>query len=82
MAEYPEVYPDESIPVVTQTVSSMMEVVEDIVAQKTNMMLPKSAVQEAKQSFRERSDDWFVFLDAVSRETAYTPPGTYFHQIL
>lgn len=82
MAEYPEVYPGESIPVVTQRVSSTTEVVvEDIVAEKTNIMLPKSAVQEAKQSFRERSDDWFVFLDAVSRKTAYIPPGTYFHQI-
>lgn len=82
MAEYPEVYPGESIPVVTQRVSSTMEVVvEEIVAEKTDMMLPKSAVQEVKQSFRERSDDWFVFFDGVSREKAYIPPGTCFHQI-
>lgn len=76
-AEYPEVYPAESIPVVTPRVSSKMEaVVEEIVVQKDDMRLPKSAVWEVKQSFRERSDDWFLLLDVVAKETAYVSPGT------
>lgn len=81
-AEYPEVYPAESIPVVTPRVSSKMEaVIEEIVVQKEDMRLPKSAVWEVKQSFRERSDDWFLLLDVVAKETAYVSPGTNCHQM-
>lgn len=82
MAEYAEVYPGESIPVVTQSVPSMMEVVtEEMVAQKKDTVCPKAAVQEVKQSFRERSDDWFLLLDVVPRETAYVPPGICFYTL-
>lgn len=81
MAEYPEVYPAESISVSTPRVSSKMEVVEEIVVHKEDMMLPKSAVWEAKQSFRERSDEWFLLLDVVAKETAYVSPGTNCHQM-
>lgn len=81
-AEYPEVYPPESILVVTPRVPSKKElVVEETVVQKEDMMLPKSAVREVKQSFRERSDDWFLLLDVVAKETAYVSPGTNCHQM-
>lgn len=80
MADYAEVYPAESIPLVAQSVSPMLEVVvEEMVVQRKDS--PKSAVQEVKQSFRERSNDWFLLLDVVSRETAYVPPGICFHQL-
>lgn len=82
MAEYPEVYPAESIPVVTPRVSSEMElVVEEIVLQKEDTVLPESPVRELKQSFRERSDDWFLLLDVVAKETAYVSPGTNCHHV-
>lgn len=78
-AEYAEVYPAESVPVVTPRVPSERElVVEEIVVQKEDTMLPKPAFQEVKQPFRERSDDWFLLLD-VSKETAYVSPGTNCH---
>lgn len=83
MADYAEVYPAESIPVEAQSVPSVLEVVvEEMVVQKKDTVRPESAVkQEVKQSFRERSDDWFLLLDVVSRETAYVPPGICFHQL-
>lgn len=81
MAEHPEVYPAESISVSTPRVSSKMEVVEEIVVQEEDKMLPKSAVQEVKQPFRERSDDWFLSLDVVAKETVYVSPGTNCPQI-
>lgn len=77
MADYAEVYP-----VVAQSVSPMLEVVvEEMVVQREDTVHPKSAVQEVKQSFRERGDDWFLLWDVVSRETAYVPPGICFHQL-
>lgn len=79
MADYAEVYPAESIPVVAQSVLEV--VVEEMVVQKKDTVRPESAVQEVKQSFKERSDDWFLLLDVVSRETAYVPPGICFHQL-
>lgn len=82
MTASPEVNPGESIPVVTQRESSKMEVVvEAIVVQKEDAKLPKSAVQELKQSFRERKDDWFLLLDVVPREKAYVPPGIPWQQM-
>lgn len=82
MAEYPEVYPAESIPGSTTRVSSKMEVfVEESVVQKEDVVLPKSAVCEMKQPFRERSDDWFLLLDVVAKETVYVSPGTNCHQV-
>lgn len=39
------------------------------------------AAPEVKQSFRERSDDRFLLLDAVAKETAYVSPGTNCHQL-
>uniref|UniRef100_A0A674P235 Protein 4.1 n=1 Tax=Takifugu rubripes TaxID=31033 RepID=A0A674P235_TAKRU len=75
MADYAEADPGESIPVVAQSVSPMLEVVvEEMVVQEKDPVRPKSAVQEVKRSFRERSDDWSLLLDVVSRETAYVPP--------
>lgn len=74
MAESSEVYPAESLSVVTPGVSSEMAVVQEIVVQKEEEMLPKSAVQEVKQSFRETSDDWLLLLDIVAK--AYVSPGT------
>lgn len=81
MVEYPEVYPAESIPVVTPTSSEVEVVVEETVVQKEDMVPPKSAAQEVKQSFRERSDDWFLLLAAVAKVTAYVSPGTNFLQM-
>lgn len=76
MAEYPAASSGESIPVVTQSVLSKMEVVvEEVVVQKGEMIIPKSADQEVKQSFSERSDDWFLLWDNVLKETAYVAPG-------
>lgn len=82
MADYAEAYPGESIPVVAQSVSSMLEVVvEEMVVQKKETTHPMSAAQEVKRSFKERSDEWFLLLDVVSIETAYVPPGIRFHQL-
>lgn len=81
MADYAEADPGESIPVVAQSVSPMLEVVvEEMVVQEKDPVRPKSAVQELKRSFRGRSDDWSLLLDVVSRETAYVPPGICFNQ--
>lgn len=81
-ADDAEVYPAESIPVVAQSLSPMLEaVVEETEVQRKDPARPESAVQEVKPSFRERSDDWFLLWDVVSRATAYVPPGICFHQL-
>ncbi|XP_054478342.1 LOW QUALITY PROTEIN: uncharacterized protein LOC129110178 [Anoplopoma fimbria] len=72
MAEYVQVYPEESISTVAETVTveSREEViVEEIVVQKDDR-----GQQTISQPVRKRDDDWFLLLDVVPRETAYVPP--------
>lgn len=86
MAKYAQVYPEESISTVAETMlleSRMEVVVEGIVVQKEDMKLPKPIILERKlsQSVIKRDDDWFLLLDVVPRETTYIPPGTHSLQI-
>ncbi|KAI3360936.1 hypothetical protein L3Q82_013144, partial [Scortum barcoo] len=78
MAEYVQVYPEERISTVTETVTvvSRKEIaVEQIVVHKEDKKLPERIITEQKpfQPVR-RIDDWFLLLDVVPRETAYVPP--------
>ncbi|XP_070821751.1 uncharacterized protein [Chaetodon trifascialis] len=75
VAEYVQVYPEESIS--TITVESRMKVaVEETVVLKEDRMLPKQIIPEQKisQAVSERDDEWFLLLDVVPSETAYVPP--------
>ncbi|XP_044063520.1 uncharacterized protein LOC122881404 isoform X14 [Siniperca chuatsi] len=82
VAECVQVYPEESISTVAQTITveSRKEVVfEETVVQKEDKKLPKQIIPEQKISqpvreIRERDDDCFLLLDVVPRETAYVPP--------
>ncbi|XP_076016727.1 uncharacterized protein LOC143008737 isoform X3 [Genypterus blacodes] len=59
------------------TVESRLEVVvEEILAQKEDEVLPKQTSPQLKisQPATQRDDDWFVLLDVVPREAAYVPP--------
>lgn len=80
-AEYVQVYPEESISTVTETIRESRKevVVEEIVVQKEEKKLPKQIIpvqQKISLPVREIDDDWFLLLDVVPRETAYVPPGT------
>lgn len=81
MAEYVQVYLEERVSTVAETitVSRKEVVVQETVVQKEDKMLSKQMFPEQKisQPVRERDDDWFLLLDVVPRETAYVPPGTY-----
>ncbi|XP_039662860.1 titin-like isoform X2 [Perca fluviatilis] len=72
MVEYVQVYPEESVPTVAETItveSRKEAVVEEIVVQKEDR-----GQQKVSQPVRERDDDWFLLLDVVPRETSYVPP--------
>ncbi|XP_042345174.1 uncharacterized protein LOC121945189 isoform X7 [Plectropomus leopardus] len=71
MADYVQVYREESISTVAETTTESRKevVVEKIVVQKEDR-----AQQKISQPVRERDDDWFLLLDVVSKETAYVPP--------
>ncbi|XP_075964987.1 uncharacterized protein LOC142969175 isoform X5 [Anarhichas minor] len=72
MAEYVQVYPEESTSTVAETITieSREEVVgEEIVVQKDDR-----GQQEMSQPVRERDDDWCLLLEVVPRETAFVPP--------
>ncbi|XP_027142932.1 titin isoform X6 [Larimichthys crocea] len=80
-AEYVQVYPEESISTVTETIRESRKevVVEEIVVQKEEKKLPKQIIpvqQKISLPVREIDDDWFLLLDVVPRETAYVPPVT------
>lgn len=80
-AEYVQVYHEERISTVAETItveSRKEVVVEEIVVQKEDKKLPKQIIPQQKisQPVRER-DDWLLLLDVVPRETAYVPPGTH-----
>ncbi len=80
-AEYIQVYPEERISTVAETVTVVSRkevVVEEIVLQKEDKKLPKQIIPEQKipQPLTGK-DDWFLLLDVVPRETAYVPPGTH-----
>lgn len=86
VAKYAQVYPEDSISTVVETIpleSRMEVVVEETVVQREDMKLPKQIIleQTLSQSVRERDDDWFLLQDVVPRETAYVPPGTHSLQI-
>ncbi|KAM6936089.1 uncharacterized protein PEZ65_006329 isoform 2-T2 [Lycodopsis pacificus] len=72
IAEYVQVYPEESTSAVAETITveSREEVVgEEIVVQKDDR-----GQQEMSQPVRERDDDWCLLLEVVPRETAFVPP--------
>ncbi|XP_031708481.1 uncharacterized protein LOC116386431 isoform X6 [Anarrhichthys ocellatus] len=72
MAEYVQVYPEESTSTVAETITveSREEVVgEEIVVQKDDR-----GQQGMSQPVRERDDDWCLLLEVVPRETAFVPP--------
>ncbi|KAG8010144.1 Protein 4.1 [Nibea albiflora] len=80
-AEYVQVYPEESISTVTETIRESRKevVVEEVVMQKEEKKLPKQIIpvqQKISLPVREIDDDWFLLLDVVPRETAYVPPVT------
>ncbi|XP_070767718.1 uncharacterized protein [Enoplosus armatus] len=80
-AEYVQVYPEESISAVAETVtveSRKEVVVEETVVQKDDKRLPKQIISEQKisQPVTERDDDWFVLLDVIPREMPYVLPVT------
>jgi len=82
LAEYVQVYPEESVSAVAETIAveSKKEVVVEVtVVQKEEKKLPMQIVPEMKisQPVRERDDDWFLLLDVVPRQTSYVPPGTH-----
>lgn len=72
MAEYIQVYPEESVSTVAETRTRKKVVVEEIVVQKADR-----EQQEISQPVRQRDDDWYLLLDVVPRKTAYVPPGTH-----
>ncbi|XP_068425786.1 uncharacterized protein [Clinocottus analis] len=72
MAEYVQLYPEESISTVTETITieSRKEViVEEIVVQKDD-----KREQKLSHPVRERDDDWVLLLDVVPRDSAFVPP--------
>lgn len=87
MATYAQVYPEDRISTVAETIllESRMEVVdvEETVVQKQDVKLPKQIIleQQLSQSVINRDDDWFLLLDVVPKETTYVPPGTHRHLI-
>lgn len=73
MAEYVQVYPEESISTMAETITveSRKKVgVEETVVWKEDKELPKQIIPEQKMSqpVRERGDDCFFLLDVVPRE--------------
>ncbi|XP_022617645.1 uncharacterized protein LOC111234028 isoform X1 [Seriola dumerili] len=79
MAEYVQVYREESISAVPETIAMQSKkevVVEVTVVQKEEKKLPVQIIPEMKisQPVRERDDDWFLLLDVVPRETSYVAP--------
>lgn len=86
MATYAQVYPEDRISTVAETIlleSRMEVVVEETVVQKEDVKLPKQIIleQQLSQSVINRDDDWFLLLDVVPKETTYVPPGTHSHLI-
>lgn len=85
MGDYAQVYHEEQIATVVETippttateaitVESRKEVViEEIVVRKLDKK--KLIISEQKVSLRERDDDWFVLLDVVRREPSFVPRG-------
>lgn len=56
----------------------MEEWINEVAAEEIKII---DAAVEVKQSFKKRSDDWFLLLDDVAKETAYISPGTNCHQL-
>ena len=87
MAEYVQVYSEERISTVVETVAvveSRKEVViEEIMVQKEEKKVPKQIIpeQQISQPVAERDDDWFLVLDVVPKETSFVPPGTHIFHI-
>lgn len=84
MAEFAQVYPEDSISTVAETIAlaSRSEVVVEEMREDVKLSEQITLEQRTFPSVRERDDDWFLLLDVVPRETAYTPPGTHSLQYL
>lgn len=79
MVEYVQVYPEESVSTVAETIT--VESRKEAVVKETVVQKEDRGQQKVSQPVRERDDDWFLLLDVVPRETSYVPPGTHSHQM-
>lgn len=87
MGDYAQVYREERIATVVETIppTTAMEaitvesrkevVIEEVVVRKVDKKFPTLIISERKVSLRERDDDWFVLLDVVRREPSFVPRG-------
>lgn len=84
MAEFAQVYPEDSISTVAETIvlASRSEVVVEEMRQDVKIPEQITLEQKTFQSVRDIDDDWFLLLDVVPRETVYIPPGTHSLQYL